>query len=76
MKETEPAMADAVCEMAPTAKLMRREKASCPLCQKTLSLHFLRYAHKCKRPVNDAAERRERALQLAIQALRARMAAP
>ena len=63
-------------EMALTAKSLRVEKASCPLCQKHLSMHFLRYRHKCKQPVKDAAERREKALQLAMQALRARMDAP
>ena len=73
MREREYAMAG---EMALTAKSMRVEKAICPLCQKRLSMHFLRYRHTCKQPVDDADERRERALQLAIQALRVRMAAP
>jgi hypothetical protein len=73
MREREYAMAD---EMALT-KSMRVEKAMCPLCQTRLSMHFLRYRHRCKKqPVDDADERRERALQLAIQALRVRMAAP
>lgn len=63
-------------EMALTAKSLRVERAVCPLCQKRLSMHYLRYKHRCKQPTNDVAERRERALQLAVQALRARMASP
>lgn len=47
---------------------------TCPLCQKRVSLHYLRYKHACKRPRETTEESRERALEAAVARLKDRLA--
>ena len=56
------------------SKALMRDLVTCPLCQRRVSLHYLRYRHACKRARETTDESRERALQIAVSYLRERLA--
>ena len=55
------------------SKTLLRTLVACPLCGKKVSLHFLRYKHLCRQPVEITEEARERALASAVANLRRRL---
>jgi hypothetical protein len=56
-----------------TSRTLLRTLVACPLCGKKVSLHFLKYKHVCKQPVEITDEARERALAGAVAHLRRRL---
>ena len=55
------------------SKTLLRTLVACPLCGKQVSLHFLKYKHVCKQPMEVTDEARERAFASAVTHLRRRL---
>lgn len=55
------------------SRTLLRTLVACPLCGKKVSLHFLKYKHVCKQPMEVTEEARERAIAGAVAHLRRRL---